>query len=134
MLRKVLGWGGLVAVAGALLTMAPAGGAERSGGPVVTGAVQVTENPVPVRNYSSPLIARNPKTGELVTAEVDTRGSRECTVHISTNDGRSWKPGGSPMVKPFTDCSIGGEYGAYFNLFFDGKGVLICPSRPMTQR
>ena len=49
--------------------------------PAATGAVQVTENPSPVRNYSSPLIARNPKTGELVTAEVDTRAleSARCT-------------------------------------------------------
>lgn len=80
-----------------------------------------------VRNYSSPLIARSPRTGELVTAEVDTRGTRECTVHISTDDGRSWKPGGNPMVEPFTDCSIGAEYGSYFNLFFDRDGVLYLP-------
>lgn len=82
--------------------------------PVVTNAVQVTENPTPVRNYSSPLIARNPKTGELVTAEVDTRGTRQCTVHISTNDGQTWALGGDLMTKPFTDCSIGAEYGSYF--------------------
>ena len=31
------------------------------------------------------------------------------------------------MVKPFTDCSIGAEWGAYFNLFFDRNGVLYLP-------
>ncbi len=36
-----------------------------------TAAVQVTGNPSPVRNYSSPLIARNPKNGQLAIASVE---------------------------------------------------------------
>ena len=127
MFHRFGGWGAGWLVVLALAAVPPASGAERAKEPTVTGAVQVTENPSPVRNYSSPLIARNPKTGELVTAEVDTRGTRECTVHISTDNGRSWRPGGNPMVKPFTDCSIGAEWGAYFNLFFDRNGVLYLP-------
>jgi len=38
--------------------------------------VQVTANPKPVRAHATPLLARNPRTGELVVAEVDVRGSR----------------------------------------------------------
>jgi hypothetical protein len=117
----------MVAAAVAALALGAPTVTEAATSPVVTDAVQVTENPTPVRNYSSPLIARNPKTGELVTAEVDTRGTRQCTVHISTNGGRTWAPGGDPMTKPFTDCSIGAEYGAYFSVFFDKDGVLYLP-------
>jgi hypothetical protein len=108
-----------------LLAPACAGSGTRT--PVATGAVQVTDNPVPVRAHNSPQLARNPKTGELVVAEVDSFGSRECTVHISVDDGRSWFRGGNPMVKPFTDCSIGAEWGTYFNVFFDRNGVLYVP-------
>jgi hypothetical protein len=92
--------------------------------PVVTAAVQVTSDPDPVRSHSAPLVARNPKTGELVVVDVDVRGSRECHVYISTDDGRSWSPGGDVMVAPFTDCSIGAEYGPYAMPVFDQQGVL----------
>ncbi|MGH2706348.1 MAG: hypothetical protein ACRDJ4_15065, partial [Actinomycetota bacterium] len=111
----------------AVLLAAPASPAERRRRPVVTGAVQVTDNPVPVRAHNSPQLARNPKTGELVVAEVDSFGSRECTVHISVDDGRSWFRGGNPMMRPFTDCSIGAEWGNYFGLFFGRNGVLYLP-------
>lgn len=92
--------------------------------PTPTGAVQVTSNPSPVRAHSTPLIARNPRTGELVIAEVDVRGTRECAVHISVDDGRSWFGGGDIMLKPFTDCSVGAEYGPHTMPFFDRDGVL----------
>lgn len=52
------------------------------------------------------------------------RGSRECAVHISANDGRSWFRGGDLHVKPFTDCSIGSECGPHVMPFFDREGVL----------
>jgi hypothetical protein len=90
----------------------------------VTGAVQVTADPNPVRAHSTPLIARNPKSGELVVADVNVRGSRECQVYISADDGRSWFPGGELMVEPFTDCSIGAEYGPHVMPFFDQHGLL----------
>lgn len=92
--------------------------------PVVTAATQVNIDPNPVRAHSTPLLARNPTNGELVVADVDVRGSRECMVHISTDDGRSWFPGGGIMVKPYTDCSIGAEYGPHVMPFFDRDGVL----------
>ena len=92
-----------------------------------TAAVQVTGNPNPVRNYSSPLIARNPKNGQLAIASVDTRGTRECVVHLSSDEGRSWTPGGRLMTPPFTDCSIGAEWGSYFSVFYDRKGTLYVP-------
>ncbi|HEV2760146.1 MAG TPA: sialidase family protein [Acidimicrobiales bacterium] len=113
----------LVAMLPALMLTSAAGGQE-NGNAVVTAAVQVTANPNPVRAHATPLLARNPKNGELVIAEVDVRGSRECAVHISTNDGRSWFPGGDVHVKPFTDCSIGSEYGPHVMPFFDRDGVL----------
>ena len=83
----------LVAMLPALMLASAAGGQE-NGDAVVTAAVQVTANPNPVRAHATPLLARNPKNCELVIAEVDVRGSRECAVHISTNDGRSWFRGG----------------------------------------
>ena len=91
---------------------------------MVTGAVQVTADPNPVRAHATPLLARNPKNGELVEADVDVRGSRECAVHISSDDGRSWFPGGEIQEKPYTDCSIGAEYGPHVMPFFDRNGVL----------
>ena len=108
----------------ALLALSSPAGAQENGAAVVTAAVQVTANPNPVRAHATPLMARNPKNGELVIAEVDVRGSRECAVHISADDGRSWFPGGEVHVKPFTDCSVGAEYGPHVMPFFDRDGVL----------
>ncbi|MGH9279640.1 MAG: hypothetical protein ACRD12_16255 [Acidimicrobiales bacterium] len=86
--------------------------------------MQVTANRSPVRAHTTPLLARNPKNGTLVVADVDIRGSRECQVHVSTDEGRTWTPGGSIMVRPFTDCSIGAEYGPHAMPFYDRNGVL----------
>lgn len=113
----------LLCVSSLLALSSPAVGQENSR-PVVTAAVQVTDNPNPVRAHATPLLARNPKNGELVIAEVDVRGSRECAVHISADDGRSWFRGGDVHVEPFTDCSIGAEYGPHVMPFFDREGVL----------
>lgn len=106
-----------------LLSASPAESQEESRA-VVTAAVQVTTNPNPVRAHATPLLARNPKNGELVVAEVDVRGSRECAVHISVDDGRSWFRGGDLHVEPYTDCSVGAEYGPHVMPFFDRDGVL----------
>jgi hypothetical protein len=95
--------------------------------PVVTAATQVTVNPAPVRAHSSPQIGRNPRTGELVVAEADVRGSRACAVHISADQGRSWFPGGNPMMAPFTDCTIGAEWGTYVTVVFADDGTLYLP-------
>lgn len=99
-------------------------GAETLTNPVVAAAVQVTANPSPVRAHSSPQIARNPVNGELVVAETDTQVGKRCSVHLSTNDGRSWSPGGDPMLAPYTDCSTIATNGPYFTLEFDSAGVL----------
>lgn len=104
-----------------ILTPYAAGGVES---PVVTAAAQVTDNTNPVRAHSSPQIARNPKTGELAIAETDIQVGKRCAVHISTDDGRSWFPGGDPMMAPFTDCSSIATNGPYFTLEFDSDGVL----------
>jgi hypothetical protein len=89
-----------------------------------TAAVQVTNDPAPLRSHSSPQIAVNPKTGELVTVESDVRGSRACAVHLSTDGGRSWFAGGDPMVKPFNDCGFYAEYGPLADMAFDKDGTL----------
>lgn len=91
---------------------------------VVTAAVQVTANPAPVRAHSSPKIAVNPRNKELAIVESDPRGKRGCEVHLSVDDGRSWAPGGDPMMDPYRDCSFYGEYGAYASMAFDKKGTL----------
>lgn len=118
---------GLIAITISLTSPMVSATAQESRQLTPTAAVQVTGNPNPVRNYSSPLIARNPKNGQLTIASVDTRGTRECVVHISNDDGRSWSPGGSLMTPPFTDCSIGAEWGSYFSVFYDRNGVLYVP-------
>ena len=89
-----------------------------------TAAVQVTNDPAPLRSHSSPQIAVNPKTGDLVTVESDVRGSRACAVHISTDGGRSWFAGGDPMVKPFNDCGFYAEYGPLATEAFTKDGTL----------
>lgn len=93
----------------------------------VTAAVQVTTNPSGVRAHSSPQIAVNPTSGELVVVESDPRApaqQRACNAHISTDDGRTWFPGGTMMLEPFTDCSLHGEYGPYASLGFASDGTL----------
>lgn len=92
--------------------------------PVVTNAVQITADPTPARAHTSPQVARNPETGELVIVEADIRGSRRCVIHISVDDGRSWFQGGEPLVPPFTDCSFKADWGPYATLAFDDDGVL----------
>ncbi len=89
-----------------------------------TGAVQVTNDPAPLRSHSSPQIAVNPKTGELVTVESDVRGNRACAVHLSTDGGRSWFAGGDPMTKPFNDCGFYAEYGPLAHMAFANDGTL----------
>lgn len=91
---------------------------------VATAAVQVTNDPAALRSHSSPQIAVNPKTGDLVTVESDVRGSRACAVHISTDGGRSWFAGGDPMVKPFDDCGFYAEYGPLATEAFSKEGTL----------
>lgn len=92
--------------------------------PVVTAAAQVTTDESPTRAHSAPQIARNPDNGELVIVEADPRGDERCTVHISTDDGRSWFRGGDPMRRPFTDCTFHAEYGPYATMTFSEDGSL----------
>lgn len=106
------------------LVASPVTGQEAGPRPAVTASVQATANPTPVRAHSSPQIARNPTNGELVLVESDVRGARSCAVHISTDEGRTWSPGGDPMLKPFTDCGFYGEYGPYATLTFAKNGDL----------
>ena len=94
-------------------------------GPIVTGAVQVTNNPDPGRGHSTPQIARNPVTGELVIAEAEVRTKKTCDIHISVDDGRTWLDGGSPMTKPFTDCSLQATNGPYITMQFTPDGTLF---------
>lgn len=97
--------------------------AEQNGG-VVTSAVQVTDNPAPLRAHSSPRIARNPESGELAIVEADVRGDLACKVHISADDGRSWSLGGDIMTKPDPVCAPGAEYGPLASIAYGSDGVL----------
>jgi hypothetical protein len=111
----------------ALLAAAASAGAQNDDEePVVTAAVQVTQNPDPVRAHSSPQIARNPENGELVIAETDVFGNPDfgVKIHISADEGRTWAPGGDPMMKPFTWNSDLAINGPYFTMVFDGDAVL----------
>jgi hypothetical protein len=96
-------------VLGALMaTLTPGAGAQERAldEPAVTNAVQVTTNPDAARAHSTPQIARNPVTGELVIGSAEVRTKKTCDIHISADDGRSWFEGGSPMTRPYTDCSL----------------------------
>ena len=93
--------------------------------PAVTAAVQVTGNADAARAHSTPQIARNPVTGELVIAEAEVRTKKTCDIHISVDDGRSWFDGGNPMTKPFTDCTLQATNGPYITLQFTPGGTLF---------
>ena len=93
--------------------------------PVVIAAVQVTPNGDPARAHSTPQIARNPVTGELVIAEAEVRTKKTCDIHISVDDGRTWFDGASPMTKPFTDCSLQATNGPYITVQFTPDGTLF---------
>lgn len=122
LLRMVLGAGALIGVVSLLPGAALAATTDN---PIATGAVQVTNDTSPVRNHTSPQIGEDPKTGALVIVESNPNGQRTCDVHISTNDGRSWFAGGSPMVQPFNDCTTReSEYGPYATLAFAKDGTL----------
>ena len=112
--------------AAAVLAAATAPAAAQAPPPrlAATAAVQVTANATPVRFHNTPQIARNPTNGELVVVESDVRGSRRCNIHLSTDEGRTWAPGGDPMVEPVTDCGFYGEYGPYATLAFGKNGDL----------
>jgi hypothetical protein len=120
----------LALVAGVALTtlvsgLAPPSRAQdQRGEPSVTGAVQVTQNPDPNRAHSTPQMAVNPKTGEIVIGEAEVRTQRTCNIHISVDGGRSWFRGGDPMLRPFTDCSQQATNGPYITFEFDPRGVL----------
>ncbi|MCA1704838.1 MAG: glycoside hydrolase, partial [Actinobacteria bacterium] len=116
-----------------LLLASPVDGAQKDQKPVVNAAVQVTRNPALVRAHSSPQMAVNPKNGELVIVETDVQGTRKdkepngtrgCNVHISADRGRTWFPGGDPMMKPYTECSRVVINGPYATMGFDKNGVL----------
>lgn len=98
--------------------------AQDGGTPTVTAAVQVTTNPDPARGHSSPQIAVSPTTGTLAIVETEVRTRRTCDVHLSVDGGRSWFPGGDPMLEPYTDCSGYAINGPYATVTFDRDGVL----------
>jgi hypothetical protein len=60
-----------------------------------------------------------------VIASAEVRTKKTCDIHISVDDGRSWFDGGSPMTKPFTDCSLQATNGPYITLQFTPDGTLF---------
>lgn len=124
MKNAVRGATGAVTLLALLIVSTSAGAQTGDRTPAPTGAVQVTANPLPVRAHSSPQIAMNPRTGELVVVEADVRTDRACRVHLSLDHGRTWRPGGNPMSSPFDDCSFYAEYGPYATAAFGRDGTL----------
>jgi hypothetical protein len=116
----------VVAVAASLLAVATATVAQEAGTTHSQGtaAVQVTDNPAKVRAHSSPQMAVNPNTGTLAIVEADVRGDKQCAVHLSTDDGRSWFAGGTVVSEPYTDCTLDGEWGPYASIGFATDGTL----------
>lgn len=94
------------------------------GAPAVTAAVQVTANPDPLRAHTSPQIALNPETGELVIAEAEIRTAMTCSVHLSNDRGRSWSPGGNAVMEPYTNCGGAPSSSNVFTLAFGPDAVL----------
>jgi hypothetical protein len=92
--------------------------------PVVTAAVQVSTNPDLARGHSTPLITRNPKNGMLVIADCEARTKRTIDVYRSSDDGRSWSPGGSPMTPPWTDACGNPDSNISHSMTYDKNGVL----------
>ncbi|HTJ76881.1 MAG TPA: sialidase family protein [Acidimicrobiales bacterium] len=99
-------------------------GAKEALHPTATAAVQVTADPNPTRAHSTPLIARNPKTGVLVIADSEARTKRTVDVYRSFDDGRTWAPAGDPMLKPWTDASGNADSNIDHSLTYDKNGVL----------
>ena len=100
-------------------------GAQGTDAPRVTDAVQVTDNPDPVRAHSSPQIGVNPTNGELVIVETNVFEDFGVNVHLSTDEGRTWFEGGDPMVEPFTWNSDLAINGPYFTMTFVEEGTLF---------
>jgi hypothetical protein len=98
--------------------------AKTSRDPVVTAAVQVSNDPNPTRAYSTPQIARNPKNGTLVIADCDARNKKTVTVYRSRDDGRSWQPAGDPMQKPWVDACGNPDSNVDHTMTYDKNGVL----------
>ena len=111
----------VVAVAGAPPTTAQEEDEIR---PVVTAAVQVSVNPDPTRGHSTPLITRNPDTGVLVIADCEARRKKTTDVYRSTDNGRSWAPGGNLMLEPWTDACGNADSNINHSMAYDRNGVL----------
>lgn len=128
---RVLGTAAVLALTAAVVGLAvgpiaPVGAQQN---PVPTNAVQVTDNPRAVRAHSSPQMAMNPTNGELVVVEADIRGDHRCRVHLSNDGGRTWFPGGDPMLEPHTECSRVVINGPYATLAFAPDGTLFLAFR-----
>lgn len=124
---RIRRWALAAGVGLAVVSAPPAGAAGAAGkapAPVVTAAVQVSQDPNPARAHAMAQIARNPKTGVLVIADSDARIRRTVDVYRSTDDGLSWQPGGDPMVKPWTDSSGDPDANVNHTLAYDTNGVL----------
>ena len=108
----------------AMLAAPPAFAAEKPYKPVVTAAVQVSNDPNPSRGESTPQITRNPKNGILVAADCDARNKKVVNVYRSLDDGRSWQNAGDPMLKPWTDACGNPDSNVDHTMAYDKNGVL----------
>ena len=108
----------------ALASAPPVPAAAKPVPPVVTAAVQVSQDPNPARAHAMGQITRNPKTGTLIVADSDARIRRTVDVYRSTDDGANWQAGGDAMLKPWTDSSGDPDANVNHTLAYDKNGVL----------
>src|SRR2546421_6266209 len=73
-----------IGMALALVGAPPVPAAAKPVPPVVTAAVQVSQDPNPARAHAMAQITRNPKTGTLIVADSDARIRRTVDVYRST--------------------------------------------------
>lgn len=107
-----------------LLVAGLAGGVAAQEGPVVENARQVTADPDPTRTFPLPQIAvhpDNPQTAAIAVAEARTGG---CSLHVTTDGGRSWRAAIGSMQPEGTDFCVGTNPGSYLDIAFASDGTL----------
>ena len=97
---------------------------EPTGEVQVDGAVQVTANPSPARGHLIPAIAVDPRDDEvLAIAEGDAVGGA-CSVHISVDQGLTWRQASSPEIPERWDRCTFQNLGTLADVAFAPDGSL----------
>ncbi len=98
--------------------------AQEDEAPVVTGAVQVTDQVNPNRAHNQPQVLVHPEDPDLLAVVEADFLTSTCNVHISRDRGRSWtKASGSPTPPLYAACSRP-TFGPYLAASFGADGTL----------